>query len=111
MISIKEGSAPSELGIAANVDALARYASICQANGLVPIVEPEVLMDGTHTIEKAAAITEHVLALQYKALHDHHVLLEGTLLKPNMVLSGEQPRSMSIQFSRKWLFCSGSSLA
>lgn len=89
VIYIKDGGAPSELGIHANVDALARYASICQQNGLVPIVEPEVLMDGTHSIERAAAVTQHVLALQYKALHDHHVLLEGTLLKPNMVRAGE----------------------
>ena len=77
------------MAIQANVDALARYASICQQNGLVPIVEPEVLMDGTHSIERAAVVTEHVLAAQYKALHEHHVLLEGTLLKPNMVRAGE----------------------
>jgi fructose-bisphosphate aldolase class I len=89
VIYIKDGGSPSELGIEANVQALARYASICQQNGLVPIVEPEVLMDGTHSIERAAAVTEHVLALQYKALHDNHVLLEGTLLKPNMVRAGE----------------------
>lgn len=73
----------------ANAQALARYASICQQAGLVPIVEPEVLMDGTHSVERAAVITEHVLAVTYKALHDHGVLLEGTLLKPNMVRAGE----------------------
>lgn len=90
VITISEDGAPSELAIEANVEALARYASICQANGLVPIVEPEVLMDGSHSIEKAAAVTEHVLSLQYAALHRHKVLLEGTLLKPNMVRAGEK---------------------
>lgn len=88
MIHIKEG-APSELAIHENTQGLARYAAICQQNGLVPIVEPEVLMDGSHTIEKAAEVTQRVLAVQYKALSDHHVLLEGTLLKPNMVRAGE----------------------
>jgi len=89
VINISDSGAPSDLAISLNVEALARYASICQANGLVPIVEPEVLMDGTHSIEKSAEVTEKVLAAQYKALSDHHVLLEGTLLKPNMVRSGE----------------------
>jgi fructose-bisphosphate aldolase class I len=54
----------------------------------VPIVEPEILSDGSHGIDVCAAVTERVLAACYKALNDHHVLLEGTLLKPNMVLSG-----------------------
>ena len=81
---------PSELSIQENTQRLARYAAICQANGLVPIVEPEILMDGPHTIEEAAAVTTRVLAAQYKALHDHHVILEGTLLKPNMVRSGTE---------------------
>jgi len=89
VINISESGAPSDLGIHVNVDALARYASICQANGLVPIVEPEVLMDGTHSIERSAEVTERVLAAQYKALSAHHVMLEGTLLKPNMVRGGE----------------------
>lgn len=81
---------PSELSIQENAHTLARYAVICQENGLVPIVEPEVLMDGTHSIETSAAVTERVLAATFKALNDHHVLLEGILLKPNMVLSGTQ---------------------
>ena len=59
-----------------------------QANGLVPIVEPEVLMDGTHSIERSAVVTEKVLAATFKLLSDHHVLLEGALLKPNMVRAG-----------------------
>eukprot|EP00274_Cyanoptyche_gloeocystis_P006187 CAMPEP_0196652264 /NCGR_PEP_ID=MMETSP1086-20130531/1510_1 /TAXON_ID=77921 /ORGANISM="Cyanoptyche gloeocystis , Strain SAG4.97" /LENGTH=357 /DNA_ID=CAMNT_0041982707 /DNA_START=184 /DNA_END=1257 /DNA_ORIENTATION=+ len=79
---------PSELAIAENAHGLARYASICQENGLVPIVEPEVLMDGSHDIETCGAATEKVLAGVYKALADHQVLLEGTLLKPNMITPG-----------------------
>ena len=77
-----------KVAINENAETLARYASICQANGLVPIVEPEVLMDGDFTIEVAAAMTERVIAACYKSLSDHHVMLEGTLLKPNMVRSG-----------------------
>ncbi|KAJ8467423.1 hypothetical protein OPV22_029975 [Ensete ventricosum] len=79
---------PSQLSINANADGLARYAIICQENGLVPIVEPEILVDGPHDIKKCADVTERVLAACYKALNDHHVLLEGTLLKPNMVTPG-----------------------
>jgi len=80
---------PTALSIDQNAETLARYAAICQANGLVPIVEPEVLMDGAHTAQKAEEVTEKVIAACYKKLSDHHVLLEGTLLKPNMVRSGE----------------------
>ncbi|XP_008782993.1 fructose-bisphosphate aldolase 5, cytosolic [Phoenix dactylifera] len=79
---------PSELAIQQNAQGLARYAIICQENGLAPIVEPEILTDGDHDITKCAAVTERVLAAVYKALNDHHVLLEGTLLKPNMVTPG-----------------------
>lgn len=79
---------PSDLSIHQNAYGLARYAAICQENGLVPIVEPEILSDGSHGIEVCSAVTEKVLAAVYKALADHHVLLEGTLLKPNMVLAG-----------------------
>lgn len=89
VIYIKDSGAPSDLAIKLNVDALARYASICQQNGLVPIVEPEVLMDGKHSLEVAAAVTQKVLAAQYAALAENKVLLEGTLLKPNMVRAGE----------------------
>ncbi|XP_011625979.1 fructose-bisphosphate aldolase 6, cytosolic [Amborella trichopoda] len=79
---------PSPLSILENANGLARYAIICQENGLVPIVEPEILVDGSHSIEVCAAATERVLAAVYKSLNDHHVLLEGTLLKPNMVTPG-----------------------
>ncbi|KAK7078444.1 aldolase [Halocaridina rubra] len=80
---------PSYQAMLENANVLARYASICQMNGLVPIVEPEVLPDGTHDLERAQKVTEKVLAFVYKALSDHHVYLEGTLLKPNMVTAGQ----------------------
>ncbi|KAL7247893.1 hypothetical protein ACSBR2_002739 [Camellia fascicularis] len=79
---------PTQLAITENANGLAQYAIICQRNGLVPIVEPEILVDGSHDIDKCANITERVLAAVYKALNDYHVLLEGTLLKPNMVTPG-----------------------
>lgn len=79
---------PSYISVKENANGLARYAAICQDNGLVPIVEPEVLMDGEHTIETTVKVTEHVLAIVYKALHDANVLLEGTILKTNMVCAG-----------------------
>ncbi|KAL3536150.1 hypothetical protein ACH5RR_004611 [Cinchona calisaya] len=81
---------PSQLAINDNANGLARYAIICQQNGLVPIVEPEILVDGPHNIDKCVDVTERVLAAVYKALNDHHVLLEGTLLKPNMVTPGSE---------------------
>lgn len=80
---------PSYLAMLENANVLARYAMICQQNGLVPIVEPEVLPDGTHDLETAQRVTEDVLAFVYKALADHHIYLEGTLLKPNMVTAGQ----------------------
>jgi len=80
---------PSHLALLENANVLARYASICQQNGLVPIVEPEVLCDGTHDLERCQKVTEQTLAYVYKALADHHVYLEGTLLKPNMVTAGQ----------------------
>jgi fructose-bisphosphate aldolase class I len=80
---------PSQLAIMENANVLARYASICQQNGLVPIVEPEILPDGDHDLERSQRVTEKVLAAVYKALSDHHVYLEGTLLKPNMCTPGQ----------------------
>src|ERR671938_104505 len=79
---------PSEYCVWTNAHALARYAALCQEAGLVPIVEPEVLMDGEHAIEAASVATGRVLNAVYTELHDQRVALEGTLLKPNMVLSG-----------------------
>ena len=69
---------------------LPSYAAICQSEGLVPIVEPEILMDGPHSIEHCAKVTEEVLSYCYKALADNHVLLEGTMLKPNMICPGSE---------------------
>jgi fructose-bisphosphate aldolase class I len=79
---------PSDYCIWTNAHALARYAALCQEAGIVPIVEPEVLMDGTHTIERAYHVTSRVLDALFTELFDQRVDLFGTLLKPNMVLSG-----------------------
>ncbi|CAJ0934237.1 unnamed protein product, partial [Ranitomeya imitator] len=81
--------APSSLAIYENANVLARYASICQQNGLVPIVEPEILSDGSHDLQRCQYETEKVLSAVYAALIQHHVYLEGTLLKPNMVTGGQ----------------------
>lgn len=79
---------PSELSISETAHSLARYGSICQDNGLVPIIEPEILLDGSHSIEKCAEVSERVFAAVMKAMIDHKLLIEGTLLKPNMVTPG-----------------------
>ncbi|KAF5473793.1 hypothetical protein F2P56_005752 [Juglans regia] len=92
----------SQLAINDNANGLARYAIICQENGLVPIVEPEILVDGPHDIEKCADVTERVLAAVYKALNDHHVLLEGTLLKPNMVTPGSEAPKVAPEVIAKY---------
>jgi fructose-bisphosphate aldolase class I len=81
---------PTSTCVAANAHALARYAALAQEAGLVPIVEPEVLMDGGHSIDWCASVTAEVLRAVYDQLARHHVALEGTLLKPNMVLPGSQ---------------------
>jgi fructose-bisphosphate aldolase class I len=80
---------PTPLGIAANAEVLARYAGLCQAAGLVPIVEPEVLIDGDHTLERCAEVTEEVLHAVFDALHRHRVATELIVLKPNMVVPGK----------------------
>lgn len=81
---------PSDLSIEMTAKHLASYAAICQANGLVPIVEPEILTDGAHDLETCAQATEKVIAACVQALHEHHVLFEGMTLKPNMVLPGSE---------------------
>ena len=81
---------PSRLAIEVNADALARYAAICQEEGVVPIVEPEVLMDGGHTLGRCAEVTEAVLHEVFDALHRHRVVLEHMLLKPSMVVAGKE---------------------
>jgi fructose-bisphosphate aldolase class I len=79
---------PSEYCVWTNAHALARYAALCQEADIVPIVEPEVLQDGTHTIEESSKATGRALQALYTELHDQRVEYRGTLLKPNMVLSG-----------------------
>lgn len=80
---------PTELGLKANAEMLARYAAVCQAEGIVPIVEPEVLMDGDHTLQRAAEVIEDVLHEVFHALHRHGVVLEHMVLKPSMVTPGK----------------------
>lgn len=80
---------PTALGIAANAEMLARYAAVCQEQGVVPIVEPEVLIDGDHSLARCAEVTEAVQKEIFHALHRHHVVLEHMILKPNMVLPGK----------------------
>ncbi len=80
---------PSQLAIMTNAENLARYAAICQTQGIVPIVEPEVLIDGTHTIERCAYVTERVQNAVFTALRRHHVSLEHIILKPSMVVAGK----------------------
>ena len=81
---------PSRLAVEANAHALARYAAICQAQGVVPIVEPEVLIDGDHTLARCAEVTEGVLHEVFQALHRHRVEPELMLLKPSMVVPGKE---------------------
>ena len=89
---------PSDYCLETNAHALARYAALCVEQGLVPIVEPEVLMDGTHTIERSEAVTDRTLHLVFGELYRQRVPLEQILLKPNMVLSGyECPKQASVR--------------
>ena len=81
-------SLPSISAIEANTHALARYAALCQENGIVPIVEPEVLMDGSHTVERCYEVTCQTLDILFDQLSKFNVMLEGIILKPNMVISG-----------------------
>lgn len=88
VISI-DNDIPSQLAIDANAHALARYAAICQAQGIVPIVEPEVLMDGDHTLARCEAVTERVLHAVFRQLNMQRVILEQMILKPSMVIPGK----------------------
>ena len=87
VIAVGDGI-PSRGCIEANANALARYAALCQEAGLVPVVEPEVLMDGAHTMERCCEVTEEVLRAVFNQLYSQRVMLEGLILKPNMVLPG-----------------------
>jgi fructose-bisphosphate aldolase, class I len=88
VLTIKGDHIPSDYAIWTNAHALARYAALCQEAGLVPIVEPEVLMDGDHTIDRAYSVTSRTLQAVFTELYDQRVDFEGMLLKPNMVLPG-----------------------
>ena len=81
---------PSHFAMQANAHALARYAALCQEQNIVPIVEPEVLMDGAHSIERCEAVTDEVLCATFQQLAAHRIHLEGMVLKPNMVISGKK---------------------
>jgi len=81
---------PTSFGIEANAHALARYAALCQEQDIVPIVEPEVLMDGGHSIERCEQVTDAVLSCVFDQLFGHRIYLEGMVLKPNMVISGKK---------------------
>jgi fructose-bisphosphate aldolase class I len=81
---------PTAYAIEANAQALARYAALCQEQQIVPIVEPEVLMDGDHSIERCEAVTDETLHVVFDQLHKHRIHLEGMVLKPNMVISGKK---------------------
>ena len=97
VINIGDGL-PSRGCISANTHALARYAALCQENGIVPIVEPEVIMDGSHTAETCYEVTSSVLTALYAQLDEQNVYLEGSILKPNMIVSGtECPTQASVQ--------------
>lgn len=111
VIDIGEGF-PTRFGIEANAHALARYAALCQEQGIVPIVEPEVLMDGDHSIEDCEAVTDEVLCETFRQLAGHRVHLEGMVLKPNMVISGkknaaraapEQVAEATVRCLRRWV--------
>ncbi len=98
VIEIDERSLPTPYGVRANAHALARYAALCQEQGLVPIVEPEVLMDGAHDIERCEVVTSEVLEAVFAELDAHGVVFEAMLLKPNMVIAGMKcPRQASVQ--------------
>ncbi len=89
VIDIADGI-PTDYCIRANAQALARYAALCQEGGIVPIVEPEVLMDGAHDLARCEAVTGEVLSQVFSELHRHRVVLEHMVLKPNMVISGKK---------------------
>jgi len=94
VITIGDGI-PSRLCLRSNAEALARYATLCQEQDIVPIVEPEVIMDGEHSIERCYQVTHDTLVEVFSALHLHKVKLEGMLLKPNMVISGTKNKTQA----------------
>jgi fructose-bisphosphate aldolase class I len=98
VIDIGAGAIPSYTCIRTNAHALARYAALCQDEGIVPIVEPEVLMDGDHDIDRCYQTTELMLKIQFEELYFQRVALEGMVLKPNMVVPGKKsPKRASVE--------------
>lgn len=106
LITIGEGR-PSDYAIRTNMHALGRYAALCQEQGLVPIVEPEVLMDGTHSIEDCRSATDRSLRTVFEELDAQNVDLEGIVLKPNMVISGSgaSDRASASEVARQTIDC------
>lgn len=99
VIAISE-TLPTRTAVRQNAQALARYAALCQEAGIVPIVEPEVLMDGkpaTHSIDRCYEVTEFTLRTVFEELYDARVRLEGMVLKPNMVIDGKHARNASVE--------------
>jgi fructose-bisphosphate aldolase class I len=97
VISISDGI-PTHTCLKANAHALARYAALCQEGGIVPIVEPEVLLDGSHTIERCEDVTEATLKVTFAELFEQRIYLEGMILKPSMVVSGkDNPRQAGVE--------------
>ena len=94
VIDIGDGI-PSTTAVHTNAHALARYAALCQAAQIVPIVEPEVLMDGDHSIDRCCEVTEFVLKRVFAELYDQKIALEGMILKPNMIVSGKKSASQA----------------
>ena len=97
VIDIADGI-PTWTSVKTNAHALARYAALCQEANIVPIVEPEVLMDGDHDIQRCADVTEWVLKTVYEELYEQRVVLEGSILKPNMIVPGKKcPSQVSVE--------------
>ncbi len=95
VITIKGDSLPTQACIVANAHALARYAALCQEVGLVPMVEPEIMLDGDHSIERCHQVTAETLKELFRQLNEQGVLLEGTILKVSMVLAGNKASTQS----------------
>lgn len=88
VLKITPSGCPTEAAVRETAHSLARYGSICQQNGLVPIIEPEILQDGEHNIQVSAEVSERVFSAVMAELFNQHLLIEGLLLKPNMVTPG-----------------------
>ena len=106
VINIEGDAIPTRRGIDSNSEALARYAALCQEAGIVPIVEPEVIMDGNHTIDRCDEVTEATLHSTFDYLYEHRVHLQGVLLKPSMVVPGkDSPRVDVEDVARRTVEC------